>query len=740
METYHERSLRSKYRSQGVQISFYKSTPSPTNSLGDQISTGSSRNLGHAGTNFPYAPKERDNGGASRLTRVLLERIPDKKSFRGWRLVIDLKNLNAHIHAPHFRMFTTSSVLSSVEKGDYTFKIDLQDAYFHVPIHPSSRKYLRFAFENRVYQFQVLPFGLNTAPQVFTRLGHTVTAYLHRQGISVMPYLDDWLIHHPDRQILLRHQALLLNTLDLVSFILNQNKSELDLTQDIQFLGIHLRLDLGKALLPESKAWEIVARARHLSSLEVLGYTQVSQLLGSLNWASGLIPLGRLHLRPLQRHFHSLGLTDRFTPPRRSEPLVLANLLRRWLDPRFLTSGIPIRAFQADFTIFTDASNQGWGAHMGNSKISGTWTLTDRKLHINCLEFKAVTFALQHWAPLLQGCQVMIATDNSTVVSYINKQGGTRSPTLLRLTVDLFLWLESQSIVVWARHIPGCLNVIADNLSRPNQPIPTEWSLHPEIVSRIFRVCGTPEVDMFATLLTQFELPPSSVHVSSSGAKGPSGGCSVSGLAGEVNVHVSPIPPAQQGHSETTVLSGGGGDPCSPLVAVPVVVSTSATSLCGTPSGSPLPSGSSVPAGPEVHLRLKVVPSARMEALMRHYKAVGFSDEVSRLAAAPRRPSTNRMYDDRWRRFTRWAEGQGFDPLDPTAAQIASFLFDLFDTHGLSPQTIKGYRTCIGSVLNHTGRAKVVLHRTISDMIASMELQRPRITPVLPQWDLGVVL
>ena len=358
-----------------------------------------------------------------------------RKASGGWRPVIDLKNLNAHIHAPHFRMFTTSSVLSSVEKGDYAFKIDLQDAYFHVPIHPSSRKYLRSVFVNRVYQFQVLPFGLNTAPQIFTRLGHTVTAYLHRQGILVIPYLDDWLIHHPDRQVLLRHQALLLDTLGLVGFILNRKKSELDLTQDIQFLGIHLSLDLGKALLPESKAWEIVARARHLSSLEVLDYTQVSQLLGSLNWASGLIPLDHLYLRPLQRHFHSLGLTDRFTPPRRSDPLVLANLLRRWLDPRFLTSGIPICAFQADFTIFTDASNQGWLAHMGDSKILGTWTLTDRKLHINCLELKTVTFALQHWAPLLQGRQVMIATDNSTVVSYINKQGGTRSSTLLRLSI-----------------------------------------------------------------------------------------------------------------------------------------------------------------------------------------------------------------------------------------------------------------------------------------------------------------
>ena len=102
------------------------------------------------------------------------------------------------------------------------FTVDLQDAYFHVPIHPSSRKYLRFAFENKVYQFQVLPFGLNTASQVFTQLGHTVAGYLHRLGI--------W-------------QVQLLSRLNLVSVILNEKKSELDLVQDIQFLGIRLRLD-----------------------------------------------------------------------------------------------------------------------------------------------------------------------------------------------------------------------------------------------------------------------------------------------------------------------------------------------------------------------------------------------------------------------------------------------------------------------------------------------------------------
>ena len=252
------------------------------------------------------------------------------------------------------------------------------------------------------------------------------------------------------------------------------------------------------------------------------------------------------------------------------------------------------------------------------------------------------------------------------------------SPALLRLTVKLLLWLEAQNIIVRARHIPGRLIVVADHLSHPNRPIPTEWSLHPEIVNRIFGFWGTP--------------------------------------------------------------AGGRSNSHSPLVAETVVVSTPTSSLCGSPPVLSLPSRSSVPAGSEVCLGRKVVPSARMEALVRHYKAAGFSDEVSRLTAAPRRPSTKLMYDDQWLRFARWAAAQGFDPLDPTAAQVASFLFTLFDTHGLSLQTVKGYRTCLGSVLNRTGKAKVVMHKTISDMIASMELQRPRVTPVLPQWDLGIVL
>ena len=145
---------------------------------------------------------------------------------------------------------------------------------------------------------------------------------------------------------------------------------------------------------------------------------------------------------------------------------------------------------------------------MGDSPNSGVWTPSE---HINVLELKAVILALQHWVSVSQGHHVMIDTDNTTVVAYINKQGETHSHTLLRLVVDLFLWLQTQDITSQDRHILGCLNVIANHLSPPNKPTTTEWRLHPEIVKQIFGTWRTPAVNMFATVhnthLPQFMSP-----------------------------------------------------------------------------------------------------------------------------------------------------------------------------------------------------------------------------------------
>ena len=178
-------------------------------------------------------------------------------------------------------------------------------------------------------------------------------------------------------------------------------------------------------------------------SVPICGFTQLG-LRSHPSWS--------FDLRPLQCYFHSLGLTYRFTRPGRSDQLVLASLLQQW---SFLTSGIPICPFEAEFTIFMDASTQGCGAHMGDSQISGTWTPLDGELHINCLELKAVGATLHHWASVLQGHQVMIATDNSTVVSY---QHARRDPVpyLVRSSSGAFYVVtSSEHVVVRARHFPG---------------------------------------------------------------------------------------------------------------------------------------------------------------------------------------------------------------------------------------------------------------------------------------------
>lgn len=63
--------------------------------------------------------------------------------------------------------------------------LDVQDAYFHILVHPDLRKYLRFVFEDQIFQFRALCFGLLTAPQVFTRVLAPLAGWLHLAGVRI---------------------------------------------------------------------------------------------------------------------------------------------------------------------------------------------------------------------------------------------------------------------------------------------------------------------------------------------------------------------------------------------------------------------------------------------------------------------------------------------------------------------------------------------------------------------------
>ena len=163
--------------------------------------------------------------------------------------------------------------------------------------------------------------------------------------------------------------------------------------------------------------------------------------------------------------------------------------------------GADLHPQEHNVQVFTDASNVGWGTHLNQDSIKGLWSDLEKSLHINISELKAVFLALKHFRLQCQNQTVLVATDNSTVVAYINKQGQTHSVEMCALLWRIMSWCHRFKISLRARHIPGCLNVITDSLSRSTEIQSTVWSPHPWVFKRICTKWFTPQVDLFATRL-----------------------------------------------------------------------------------------------------------------------------------------------------------------------------------------------------------------------------------------------
>ncbi|XP_059371000.1 uncharacterized protein LOC132108312, partial [Carassius carassius] len=351
-------------------------------------------------------PLDRESGFYSRYFIV-----PKKDG--GLRPILDLRLLNRSVMSLKFKMLTVNQVVAQIRSEDWFVTIDLKDAYFHISILPQHRKFLRFAFGGKAYQYRVLPFGLALSPRTFTKCMDAALVSLRMQGIRILNYIDDW--------------------------------------------------------------------------------------LGLMAAASNVIPFGLLHMRPLQWWLKSKG----FSP--RGNPLRVIKVTRRclraldmWKKPWFLNQGPVLGVPCRRVTLATDASLTGWGAVISGHPARGLSSGRHPTWHINCLEILAVYRALKYFLPDLRGHHVLVRTDNTSVVSYINHQGGLRSRPLYKLAHQILLWSQGKLLSIRAVYIPGRLNVGADILSRQG-PRPGEWMLHPEVVKQIWRVFGTAQVDLFAT-------------------------------------------------------------------------------------------------------------------------------------------------------------------------------------------------------------------------------------------------
>ena len=108
--------------------------------------------------------------------------VVEKKESGKFRVILNVKGLNEFVEKHHIKMDTLLSALALIEQGDWMTSIDFTDAYYSIPIDKEFRKFLKFEFEGVLYHYNVLPFGLSSAPRLFTKVLKVPLSVLREKG------------------------------------------------------------------------------------------------------------------------------------------------------------------------------------------------------------------------------------------------------------------------------------------------------------------------------------------------------------------------------------------------------------------------------------------------------------------------------------------------------------------------------------------------------------------------------
>ena len=168
---------------------------------------------------------------------IRLSEVPRRDSPRT-KLVLDVSNLNHHFPPYRFKMTTISTVKETLRPHWYLASLDLEDAYWHVPIRRAFRPYQAFSSGRQIYQFRVLPFGRNIAPRVFTKILRPVHACLASKGVNILLYLGDGLVYAHSQRLGADRLTLTLRVDSEMGLSFNLDTSSLHPTQPIQWLGM----------------------------------------------------------------------------------------------------------------------------------------------------------------------------------------------------------------------------------------------------------------------------------------------------------------------------------------------------------------------------------------------------------------------------------------------------------------------------------------------------------------------
>lgn len=427
----------------------------------------------------------------------------------GCRIIIDLTSLNQSVEYQHFKMETFVTARQLISKGYYMASIDIKDAYYLVPIHKDYFKYLKFIWRGQLWQYRALPNGLTTAPRLFTKILKVAMKKLRELKHLVVAYLDDVLILGRTRDQAVAGVLATKQLLETLGFILHPDKSILEPTTNMDYLGFTIDTIHMTVTLPRNKTVSLIEACSHLIATPQPRIRHVARVIGSIVAAFPAAQHGPLHYQNLQRaRTHALRL-HRGHYDRKMDLPAEAKLELQWWVDNIWHSHSPITVTNPNITIATDASALGWGATNSKDSTGGRWTNSEasllHSLGINFLEMLAAFYGLKAYASGMRHVHVRIMIDNTTAVSYIQHMGGIKSVSCDKLTAIIWQWCVERHIWLSAAYLPGKLNLVADTRSRKfNDNI--EWMLDPKSFAKIIKQYGTPDIDLFASRLNH-QLP-----------------------------------------------------------------------------------------------------------------------------------------------------------------------------------------------------------------------------------------
>lgn len=416
------------------------------------------------------------------------------------RMILNLKSLNEKVEYQKFKMETVQTALQLISKGDYFASIDLRDAYYSIPVHKDFQKYLKFYWRETLYVFQSAAMGLAPVPRKFTKLTKPILAYLHDQGHIITSFIDDSLLMGQTKEEIYQCVMDTVRIFDDLGFTIHSEKSQFSPTQEITYLGFVLNSNSMTITLTEERKQKLLHACLGLLNNKKNKIRIVASCIGLIVASFLAVPLGPLYYRSLEKAKVKALVESKGDWEKSMTITTEGEAELRWWTENIHHQTAPMRRENPRITLQTDSSMTGWGALIveSNMETRGFWTKEEKQKHINYLELLAVYLGLKALMNTMAKTHVKVLSDNTTVVSCINKMG-SKSSDLNNLTRQIWHWCHDRLIWLSAAHIPGVENEAADKLSRVTHP-DMEWKLNSQLLQEALSILDAhPTIDLFAT-------------------------------------------------------------------------------------------------------------------------------------------------------------------------------------------------------------------------------------------------